>query len=61
LIEGFSKDNNCNNLVWYEYFDDLQEARSMELRMKKWKRRWKTDLIEKHNPQWKDLYDSLVL
>ena len=60
MIKGFSKENDCHLLVWYAYFEDLQEARAMEARMKKWKRAWKLDVIEKHNPQWKDLYDDLA-
>ncbi len=58
-LDGFSKDNQCYDLVWYEQFNDLQDARAMEARMKKWKRPWKLALIEQHNPQWKDLYDGL--
>ncbi len=59
LVEGFSKDNGCVLLVWFEQYDDLQEARYRELQMKKWKRAWKIELIEKHNPQWKDLFETL--
>jgi putative endonuclease len=56
---GFSKEHGCTLLVWYEAHDDLQAARQRELRMKKWKRDWKVDLIERDNPQWKDLYETL--
>ncbi len=59
LLEGFSKDNGCVLLVWFEQYDDLQEARHRELQMKKWKRAWKIELIEKHNPKWKDLFETL--
>ena len=59
LVEGFSKRYGCKLLVWYEAYDDLQEARYRELKMKKWKREWKVELIERDNPQWKDLYDTL--
>jgi len=59
LVEGFSKKHNCTLLVWYEAHDDLQEARLRELQMKKWKRAWKIELLERDNPQWKDLYDTL--
>jgi putative endonuclease len=61
LIEGFTKDNNCKLLVWFETFESIQDARECELRMKKWKREWKLALIEKQNPLWNDLYDSLFL
>ena len=59
VIDGHSKDKNCTRLVWFESFDDLQEARACERRMKKWKRAWKLRLIEEHNPDWRDLYEDL--
>ncbi|WP_140230963.1 GIY-YIG nuclease family protein [Sphingomonas japonica] len=60
LFDGHSKDKGCTLLVWYEYYDDLQEARACEYRMKKWKRAWKLRLIEEHNPGWKDLYGEII-
>lgn len=60
LIEGFSKENDCKILVWYQAYDDLQDARQRERQMTKWKREWKLELIEKENPQWKDLFDNLL-
>ena len=59
LVEGFSKEHGCKLLVWYEAYDDLDAARLRELQMKKWKRVWKIELIEQHNPQRKDLYETL--
>lgn len=59
LVDGFSKEHGCRLLVWYEVYDDLDAARLRELQMKKWKRAWKIELIEQHNPQWKDLYETL--
>ena len=56
VVEGHSKDKGCVLLVWYEHFDDLQDARACEYRMKKWKRAWKLRLIEERNPEWRDLY-----
>ncbi len=58
-IEGFTKRYGCHMLVWYDYFDDIQDARACEYRMKTWKRMWKIELIEKDNPLWNDLYDDL--
>lgn len=60
LIDGFSKDNDCKLLVWFEGHDDIQDARRRELQMKKWKRAWKLRLIEQENPQWKDIFESLL-
>ncbi len=59
MIEGFTKDNGCRRLVWYEAHEDLDGARLRERQMKKWKRAWKIELIERDNPQWKDLYGTL--
>ena len=59
LVDGFTKDHGCTVLVWFESYDDLQEVRQRELRMKKWKRAWKIELIERENPQWKDLFTAL--
>ena len=58
-VAGFAKKYGCRNLVWLERHDDILEARQRELRMKKWKRAWKLDLIEKDNPQWQDLSDRI--
>ena len=60
LIDGHSKEKNCTLLVWFEHFDDLQDARASEYRMKKWKRAWKIKLIEERNPDWRDLYDDII-
>ncbi len=60
LVEGYSKDNSCHNLVWFEYFTDLQDARAHEHRMKKWKRAWKWNVIEKMNPEWRDLLNDIM-
>lgn len=59
LVPGFSKDHDTRILVWFEAYDDLQDARRRELQMKKWKRAWKVELIERDNPHWRNLYDTL--
>jgi putative endonuclease len=48
-IGGFTKRYGCKLLVWFEAYDDLQEARRRELQMKEWKRAWKFRLIEEKN------------
>jgi putative endonuclease len=55
LVEGFTKRYGVKMLVWYETFEDVHVAIQRETRLKKWKRRWKLELIEKTNPEWKDL------
>ena len=60
LIEGFTKKYNIHNLVYYEITNDIRSALAREKRLKKWKRRWKFELIEKSNPKWEDLYNDLL-
>ena len=59
LIEGFTKRYGCKLRVWFEVYDDLEEARRRELQMKEWKRAWKIRLIEEENLDWDDLYPRL--
>jgi len=56
MVEGFTKKYNVDRLVYYEQTEDIYAALQREKRLKKWNRKWKIDLIEKNNPQWKDLY-----
>ena len=60
LADGFTKKYDVHNLVYYELFNDVNEAIKREKRVKKWKRQWKLRLIDKMNPDWKDLYDELI-
>jgi putative endonuclease len=60
LIGGFTKKYHAHNLVYYEVYRDISDAINREKRMKKWKRQWKIELIEKSNPQWKDLYSDVM-
>lgn len=55
----FSARYNLDELVYFEKFDNEEEAKMREKRMKKWNRAWKIELIEKTNPDWKDLYRDL--
>ena len=59
VIDGFTKKHGCTLLVWFEGQADIEAARYRELQMKKWKRAWKIELIERDNPQWRDLYETL--
>lgn len=59
-IEGYTKKYNVDRLVYFETYDDYWDAANREKRMKKWNRDWKIELIEKDNPEWKDLYASLL-
>ena len=59
LIDGFSRKYGCKRLVWFEHYPNLHDARAREAQMKKWKRAWKLELIEKDNPDWRDLWFDL--
>ncbi len=60
LLEGFTKRYNIKNLVYFEPHDSAEDAIKREKNMKEWKRAWKIELIEKDNPEWLDLYESLT-
>ena len=59
LVDGFTKRYNIHTLVYYEMTGDVNSALLRERQLKKWRRKWKIALIEKSNPQWRDLYDEL--
>jgi len=55
LIDGFTKKYNINRLVYYEEYKEIEEAIAREKQLKSWTRIKKEKLIEKENPEWKDL------
>lgn len=59
LADGFTKQYQVHLLVWYELHYTMVSAITREKRLKNWKRKWKLDLIEKKNPNWRDLYDDI--
>ncbi|MBN1904169.1 MAG: GIY-YIG nuclease family protein [Deltaproteobacteria bacterium] len=60
VVDGFSKRYNVHMLVWYEMHSTMETAINREKRIKSWNRQWKLDLIEKMNPDWKDLYETII-
>jgi putative endonuclease len=60
LVPGFTKQYNVNKLVYFEEYNDINQALLREKQLKKWYRQWKINLIEDFNPEWKDLYDELL-
>ena len=58
LRPGFTSTHGVTMLVWYEDYPSLIEARHREYAIKKWRRAWKIALIERMNPDWRDLYDE---
>ena len=59
VLEGFTEQYNVHLLVYYECGENIEVAIAREKQLKKWNRKWKLNLIEKGNPEWKDLYEEL--
>lgn len=59
MVKSFSQKHALHRLVYFEAHEDPTEAILREKRIKKWNRQWKVDLINKSNPEWKDLYDKV--
>ena len=60
VAEGFTRKYGVDRLVYFESFDDIENAIRREKRLKKWNRAWKIRLIEEANPNWDDLYPSIA-
>ncbi len=60
IFPGFTSRYAIKHLVYFEEFDDITAAIHRETRLKKWNRKWKLDLIEASNPEWKDLYEEMT-
>jgi putative endonuclease len=60
LIESFTKKYQIHILVYFEDTSDVESAIKREKVLKKWKRKWKLELIEKGNPNWEDLYHKIT-
>jgi putative endonuclease len=60
LVDGFTKDKGLKRLVYYERHDTIQAAIQREKNIKHWPRAWKVRLIHTMNPEWEDLYDTLI-
>lgn len=60
VTEGFSKKYNLIKLVYFECFESILSAIEREKYLKGKKRNYKNDLINKINPEWKDLYENII-
>ena len=60
VFEGFTKRYGVTRLVWFETHDLMTEAIRREKQLKKYKRDWKINLIERENPEWLDLFPGLL-
>ncbi len=61
IYDGFTKKYGIDKLVYYEIYDDAENAILREKRLKKWNRLWKVRIIGQMNPEWNDLYDSICI
>jgi len=60
LVPGLTRKYGVDKLVYFEQYASILEARARECALKRWHREWKLALIEKMNPQWRDLTDELA-
>lgn len=59
VVPGFTRKYDVDKLVHVEAYGSIIEARAREHTLKRWRRAWKIELIEKSNPTWRDLTDQL--
>ena len=55
LVKGFTEKYNVNKLVYFEEMQDVTAAIAREKEIKKWRREKKNQLVNRMNPNWKDL------
>jgi putative endonuclease len=60
VVEGFTDRYNLDKLVYYEVHESAESAIKREKRLKFWLRQWKLEMIDKFNPDWNDLYESIA-
>ena len=60
ILPGFTRRYHLHDLVYYEAGDTIEGAIQREHTLKHWPRRWKTALIDEQNPNWDDLYPTLI-
>ena len=61
LVAGFTRTYGVKLLVYFEPYSSILEARAREYSLKRWRRAWKLELIEKDSPTWRDLAEELAL
>ncbi len=59
-VEGFTSKYSVHHLVYYEMTESIRTAIEREKQLKKWNRKWKVNLIESMNPNWRDLFEGLI-
>ena len=59
-VKGFTEEYSVNKLGYFEIYNDIYKAIEREKQLKKWNRNWKIKLLEKNNPDWRDLYNEII-
>lgn len=59
IIKRFTEKYNCNKLVYFEQTENVMSALEKEKQLKNWHRKWKIELVDNFNSEWKDLCDTL--
>jgi len=60
VVPGFTQRYGVHRLVYFELHNEMPAAITREKQLKKWNRAWKIELIEKNNPEWKDLWPTIL-
>ncbi|MDH5633496.1 MAG: GIY-YIG nuclease family protein [Gammaproteobacteria bacterium] len=60
LVDGFTRKYKIHLLVYYEAHESIEAAITREKQIKKWKRSWKLQLVERTNPLWEDLWSTII-
>ena len=60
LLSGFTNSYGVTRLVYFEEFSSIIEARARERSLKRWRRAWKFDLVDRLNPEWRDLAQEIA-
>lgn len=58
-LAGFTERHGCARLVWHTAYADVRDAIAAEKQIKRWRRLWKIEMIERENPGWDDLWETL--
>ncbi|MEE4292776.1 MAG: GIY-YIG nuclease family protein [Xanthomonadales bacterium] len=60
MMPGFTCKYRLNRLVYFEFLASFPEAICREKQIKRWRRKWKIELVEANNPKWRDLYPTII-
>lgn len=60
IVPGFTRAHGVIRLVYFEEYASITEARAREHSLKRWRRAWKLALVDKLNPEWRDLAEDFL-